>query len=79
VTLKLVVSMSASVRGIPIFVGQVNINLLKSAYYVSALILTGITSVIMSKAIEGYAIKSLKYISILTLVVTAMFLVSELI
>ncbi len=79
VTLKLVVSMSASVRGVPIFVGQVNINLLKSAYYVSALILTGITSVIMSKAIEGYAIKSLKYISILTLVVTAMFLVSELI
>lgn len=79
VTLKLVASMGASVKGIPIFAGQVNINLLKSAYYVSALILTGITSVIMSKAIEGYAVKSLKYVSILTLIVTAMFVASELV
>lgn len=79
VTLKLVASMGAGSKGMPIFVGQVNIDLLKSAYYVSALILTCITSLIMSKAIEGYALKSLKYISALTLVVTAMFIASELI
>ncbi|MFN3267997.1 MAG: type II secretion system F family protein [Zestosphaera sp.] len=77
VTLKLIASMGASVRGVPIFAGQVNMDLLKSAYYVSSIILTGITSVIMSKAIEGYAVKSLKYVSILTLVVTTMFVVSE--
>lgn len=79
ITLKLVASMGGGAKGIPIIAGQVNINLLKSAYYVSSLILTGITSVVMSKAIEGYIIKSLKYISMLTLLVTAMFVASELI
>ncbi|MEO3992941.1 MAG: hypothetical protein QN229_01320 [Desulfurococcaceae archaeon TW002] len=79
VTLKLIAFMGGSAGGVPIFAGQVSMDLLKSAYYVSVLFLIGITSVIMSKAIEGCAIKSLKYISILTLVVTTMFVVSELI
>jgi len=79
VTLKLVTSLGANIRGLPIPASQVSINTLKSAYYVSSLILTGITSIIMSKTIEGYAVKSLKYISILVLVVTAMFVGSELI
>jgi len=79
VTLKLVTSLGANIKGVPIPASQVSINTLKSAYYVSSLILTGITSIIMSKAIEGYAVKSLKYISILVLVVTAMFVGSELI
>lgn len=79
VTLKLVTSMGASVKGIPLITGQININLLKSAYYISTLILTGITSVIISKAVEGHVIKSLKYTSMLTLLVTAMFVVSELV
>lgn len=77
VTLKLVASIRTNVGGTPIFAGQVDINLLKSAYYISAIILTCITSIIMSKAIEGYVVKSLKYISILTLVLTMMFVVSE--
>ncbi|MGC8975667.1 MAG: type II secretion system F family protein [Thermoprotei archaeon] len=79
VTLKLVTSMGASVKGIPLITGQININLLKSAYYISTLILTGITSVIISKAVEGHVIKSLKYTSMLTLLVTAMFVASELV
>jgi len=79
VTLKLVTSMGAGIEGMSIPTTPTNIDVLKSAYYISALTLTGITSVIMSKAIEGYAVKSLKYMSILTLITTAMFVGSELI
>jgi hypothetical protein len=79
VTLKLVTSMGAGIKGVPILTTPTDIGMLKSAYYISALTLTGITSIIMSKAIEGYVAKSLKYVAVFTLIITAMFVGSELI
>jgi len=79
VTLKLVTSMGAGIKGMSILTTPTDIGMLKSAYYISALTLTGITSIIMSKAIEGYVAKSLKYVAVFTLIITAMFVGSELI
>lgn len=79
VTLMLVGSISGSISRLPLVAGLIDVEMLRSAYYISALILTAVTSVIMNKTIEGYAIKSLKYTSLLTLVVTAIFTGSQLI
>lgn len=79
VTIMLVSSISNSIARLPLITGQIDIEVLRSAYYISALILTAITSAITSKTIEGYAIKSLKYMSLLTLLVTAIFTASQLV
>ncbi len=77
ITFKLVGSLSSSVTKPPLVFSLIDLELLRSTYYISALILTSITSVIVSKAVEGNVVKSLKYISLLTLMVTAMFIGSQ--
>ncbi|MEM2020851.1 MAG: type II secretion system F family protein [Zestosphaera sp.] len=77
VTFKLVGSISGNIAKLPLVFSQIDLELLRSTYYISALILTSITSVIVSKAIEGHFVKSLKYVSLLTLMVTAMFIGSQ--
>lgn len=57
----------------------IKVNVVKSAYYVSSIALASIASIIVSKVIEDNLLKTFKYIALLSSLVTAIYVVSELI